>query len=59
MEHHNAPPQTPADTARARLVEDLRRAKALGHNVQAWKIKATLAGFDMALDAVRAEERAS
>lgn len=52
MEHHSAPPQTPADAARARLVEDLRRAKALGHNVQEWKIKATLAGFDMALDAL-------
>lgn len=48
MEQNTAPEQT-----RARLVEDLRRAKDLGHTVQAWKIKATLAGFDMALDAVR------
>lgn len=46
--------QTPTDTARARLLEDLRRAKTLGHNVQAWKIKATLAGFDMAIDVLRA-----
>lgn len=29
------------------------RAMDLGHTVQAWKIKATIAGFDMALDAVR------
>lgn len=35
--------------ARARLVEDLRRARAAGHDVQAWKIQATLAGFDMAV----------
>ncbi len=48
MEQNTAPEQT-----RARLVEDLRRAKDLGHTVQAWKIKATIAGFDMALDAVR------
>lgn len=54
MEHHNAPPPTHADAARARLLEDLRRAKALGHLVQAWKIQATLAGFDMAIDVLRA-----
>ena len=45
---------TPAlEQARARLVEDLRRAKDLGHTVQAWKIKATIAGFDMACNIVR------
>lgn len=38
---------------RERLLEDLRRAKALGHLVQAAQIKATLAGFDMAVDIVR------
>lgn len=45
---------TPAlEQARARLLEDLRRAKDLGHTVQAWKIQATLAGFDMAVDIIR------
>ncbi len=44
---------TPLEQVRARLVEDLRRAREAGHDVQAWKIKATIAGFDMALDAVR------
>jgi hypothetical protein len=45
---------TPAlEQARARLLEDLRRAKDLGHTVQAWKIKATIAGFDMACNIVR------
>lgn len=45
---------TPAlEQARVRLLEDLRRAKDAGHNVQAWRIKATIAGFDMAVDIVR------
>jgi len=46
-------PTDPIDQARARLLEDLRRAKDAGHTVQAWRIKATLAGFDMAVDVVR------
>ena len=44
---------TPLEQTRARLVEDLRRAREAGHDVQAWKIKATIAGFDMAVDVVR------
>ena len=47
------------EQTRARLVEDLRRARAAGHDVQAWKIQATLAGFDMAVDVMRSEGRAA
>jgi len=45
--------------ARERLLEDLRRAKALGHLVQAAQIKATITGFDMAVDVMRSEGRAA
>ena len=41
---------------RAQLLEDLARAKAQGHTVQAWKIKTTIAGFDMAVEAARKEQ---
>lgn len=42
------------ESARARLLEDHRRAKAQGHTVQAWQIKAALSGFEIAVDAMRA-----